>query len=459
MDAVVVGAGPAGLFSAITLARRGHRITVVDRDSGPPRAGRWHRRGVMQFHHAHTFRGQVVDILREDLPDVLATLLGAGTAVVDDMAGRPVALLCRRSTFDEALRSAAVAEPNVSMRVGHADGVRVDQGRVNAVVVDGAALDADVVIDATGRSGRFTPRSHPSEHGECGIVYATRQYRLRAGATPGPTNAPIGLSLGYDRHFAIAFQHDARTFSVTFAHDGADPRLRALRHADVFAAAAAAVPGLAEWTDPRRSRPTGDVLPAGRIHNRYRAQTDAAGRPWTPGLISVGDAVCTTTPLAGRGVTLALMQAGELVRALDTDHDTDSVTTRFDAWCTERIKPWFDDHCHADADRARRWAGGDVDVTRRLPSDLIVAASAAAPEIAVATEPFARMDAPPASLDSVEPTARQCYARGFRPPLPEGPSRDDLAEVCARTAPGVSAADTHARRRTTTERTSRRVTA
>ena len=32
-------------------------------------------------------------------------------------------------------------------------------------------------------------------------------------------------------------------------------------------------------------------------------------------MISVGDAVCTTTPLAGRGVTLALMQARALVRA------------------------------------------------------------------------------------------------------------------------------------------------
>nr|WP_308128920.1 FAD-dependent oxidoreductase [Actinoplanes polyasparticus] len=30
MDVAVAGAGPAGLFCAVALARRGHRVTVVD---------------------------------------------------------------------------------------------------------------------------------------------------------------------------------------------------------------------------------------------------------------------------------------------------------------------------------------------------------------------------------------------------------------------------------------------
>lgn len=391
----------------------------------------------MQFHHAHAFRGPVVDILRDEMPDVLERLLDDGATVVEQ-DGRAVVLHCRRSTFDAELYVAATAEAGVAMRVGHADCARVEHGRVTGVRFDGAALDADVVIDATGRGSRFTPRSRPSIEGECGIVYATRQYRLLDDASSGPVNAPIGLSLGYDRHFAIAFLHDDRTFSVTFAHDGADPRLRALRHADVFAAAATAVPRLAEWTDPQRSQPISDVLPAGRIHNRYRAQTDAQGRPWTPGLISVGDAVCTTTPLAGRGVTLGLLQTRALATALDDERDIDSVTARFDTWCSANIRPWFDDHCHADTDRARRWGGGDVDLTQRLPSDLIVAAAIAAPEIAAVTEPFGRMDALPASLDTVEATARACYAGGWRPALPEGPSRDELAEICSLAAANVT---------------------
>ena len=59
MDIAIVGAGPAGLYLATTLTERGHRVAVVDRDPGPPRSGPWLRRGVMQFEHAHTFRGPV----------------------------------------------------------------------------------------------------------------------------------------------------------------------------------------------------------------------------------------------------------------------------------------------------------------------------------------------------------------------------------------------------------------
>ena len=58
-----VGAGPTGpswdaLLGAAT------RSTLVDRDPG--RRTDWPGRGVMQFHHAHGFRGQVVDAI--DLP-------------------------------------------------------------------------------------------------------------------------------------------------------------------------------------------------------------------------------------------------------------------------------------------------------------------------------------------------------------------------------------------------------
>ncbi len=58
MRAVIVGAGPTGLYTAIALARRGHQVTVIDRDPGPGH-GQWRdRKGVMQFHHPHHFRQQ-----------------------------------------------------------------------------------------------------------------------------------------------------------------------------------------------------------------------------------------------------------------------------------------------------------------------------------------------------------------------------------------------------------------
>jgi hypothetical protein len=213
-------------------------------------------------------------------------------------------------------------------------------------------------------------------------VYIDRLYRfhdtLPELPVPAPMNSPIGLSLSFSGYFAIAFLHDDRTFSIVFAHDGTDRRLRELRHGEVFESAVASIPQLAEWTDPGRARSIAPVLPGGKLYNGYRGQLDTAGRPFTPGLISVGDAVCTTTPLAGRGVTLALAQSRALVGALQRHgSDIDSATEEFDRWCTVNLKPWFDDHVHNDSDRLRRWSGGDVDTTRRLPSDLIVAAAAA----------------------------------------------------------------------------------
>jgi 2-polyprenyl-6-methoxyphenol hydroxylase-like FAD-dependent oxidoreductase len=248
---------------------------------------------------------------------------------------------------------------------------------------------------------------------------------------PAPVNSPIGLSLDLPGYLAIAFGHDNRTFSITFIYDGSEKRLRRLRYGNVFDTAVGSIPRLSEWTDPARSHPITPVLPGGRLYNSYRGQLDRSGCPALPGLISVGDAVCTTTPLAGRGVTLALLQARELVAILEQHpHDITSATAQFDRWCVDHIRPWFDDHRYTDADRVRRWSAGDVDLSRPLPSDLIVAAADADPQLRRIVEPYRTMDALPASLIPAEPRARAIFATGWRPLIPDGPTRDELAELC-----------------------------
>jgi 2-polyprenyl-6-methoxyphenol hydroxylase-like FAD-dependent oxidoreductase len=434
---VVVGAGPTGLFIAIALARRGREVVVVDRDPGPPAVGVetvWQRKGVMQFHHAHTFRGPVVESLRAEMPDVLDDLISAGATIATTGDTRPVALLCRRTTFERALWNRAAAQRGLTLLTGHADRIQ-HAGRVVEITVDGGTLRAGLAIDASGRSSRFTNGIRPrAEGGDCGAVYVTRQYRLRHRAQPGPTNSPLGLSLSLSGYLAIAFVHDAGTFSITFIHDGTDNGLRALRHDEAFDEAVRAIPRLAEWIDPQRSQPISPALPGGRLYNTYRGQVDAAGRPALPGLISVGDAVCTTTPLAGRGVTLALMQAQELVRVLDLhDRDITTATKQFDIWCTQNIRPWFDDHRYTDTDRMRRWSGGDVEVSRRLPSDLIVSAAEADPALKDLVDPYTVMDALPVSLAPAQARAREIYASGWRPRIPDGPTREQLSSVVSRT--------------------------
>jgi hypothetical protein len=149
-----------------------------------------------------------------------------------------------------------------------------------------------------------------------------------------------------------------------------------------------------------------------------------------PTVIYAGDSVCTTNPSAGRGVTTSLLQARQLI-ALTEGHGRDltACSLAFDHWCAGHIKPWLDDHGYWDADLIRRWSGQDVDLTRPLPPDLIIAADQADPEIAKAAGPYQAMLAPPGSLDAVQARARAIYATGWRPPMPPGPTRDELAAL------------------------------
>ncbi|MGH3840649.1 MAG: FAD-dependent oxidoreductase [Pseudonocardiaceae bacterium] len=436
MQIAVAGAGPTGLYTAIALARRGPGVTTIDRDPGPDGDGSWNRRGVMQFHHPHGFRLQVMDTLLAEMPEVWDDLITAG-AEPSTLPGQPgqdarvVGLRCRRLVFEKVLRSAAETEPGVTLRTGHVDDVCGEAGRAVGVRVDGHQVDADLVIDASGRAGQLTRTFRaPAEGGDCGIAYVSRQYQLLPGAQYGPMNGPIGMVTIYPGYQAIVFIHDNRTFSTLIARASADRQLMALRIEEVFEAASRAILPLAAWTEPDRSRPITPVLPGGRLHNTYQTQFNDAGQVALHGLIFAGDAVCTTNPSLGRGIATSLMQAQRLVRLLDEHRqDFTSCSQEFDRWCADNIKPWFSDHVYWDAELIRRWSGHDVDLTRPLPSDLIMAATAADPSMLEVVGPYMAMVALPASLAAVEPRAREIYASGWRPPVPDGPTRDELAEL------------------------------
>jgi 2-polyprenyl-6-methoxyphenol hydroxylase-like FAD-dependent oxidoreductase len=433
MHTAVVGAGPTGLYTAIALARRGHEVTVIDRDPGPHEDGSWNRRGVMQFHHPHGFRQQVVEALLAEMPEVWDDLIAAGAVptTLPNQPERVVGVRCRRLIFERVLRSAAEAQPGVTLRVGHVDDVCRERGRAVGVRVARHQVDADLVVDASGGAGKLTRTfREPAEGGDCGIAYVSRQYQLLPGAQNGPINAPFGIVTIYPGYQVVVFIHDNRTFSTLIARASTDREMAALRFQEVFEAASRAIPSLAAWTEPDRSRPITGVLPGGRLHNTYRGQLDGTGQVALDGLIFVGDAVCTTNPSIGRGVATSLMQAQRLIGLLD-DHRRDftSCSLEFNHWCEKNIKPWFCDHVYWDADLIRRWSGHDVDLTRPLPSDLIMAATAVDPEMIKVVGPYLAMLALPASLAAVEPRAREIYASGWRPPVPDGPTRDELAAL------------------------------
>ena len=444
MRVAVIGLGPAGLLMGAGLARRGHQVVAVERDPGPAADGSWPRRGVMQFHHAHGFRHQVVQVLEQELPEALPRWLAAGAEPVQlplpDGGRVPMGVRSRRATFERALRAAALGQPGLQARHGHVEGVISHNGRAGGLRVDGSELAADLVIDASGRAGRATRPLRPaaSSGGPCGIAYVDRQYQLHPGASPGPLASPIAWQADLDGYQAIIFVHERGTFSVLLVRPAGDPVLAQLRHEAAFTAACQAIPGLADWVDPGRSRPITPVLPGGPLLNAYRGQTGPDGQLALPGLVFVGDAVATTTPTFGRGVTTTLLQAQQLLQLID-EHgpDTATVGESFDTWCAEQIKPWVDDHVHMDESTRCRWAGQDIDLDQPLPSDLILAAAQADPSILGATFGYLGMTALPASLRAVEPRARALYATGWRPAPAPGPTRDELADIIQMALPAA----------------------
>lgn len=450
MRVAVIGLGPAGLVMAAGLARRGHEVVAVERDTGPAADGSWPRRGVMQFHHAHAFRDQVRQVLERELPEAMDRWLadGAEPAQLALPGGRtvPLAVRSRRATFESALRAIVLAEPGLQVRHGHVECVTARGGRADGVRVDGSELPADLVIDASGRAGRATRSLRPAaaSGGPCGIAYVDRQYQLLPGAEPGPLLNPISWQADLDGYQAVIFLHERGAFSVLLVRPAADKVLSQLRYEAAFSAACRAIPGLSDWVDAGRARPITPVLPGGPLLNAYRGQAGYDGRLALPGLLFVGDAVATTTPTFGRGVATTLLQVQRLLELID-EHDSDAVAVgeSFDTWCTEQIKPWVEDHAWMDECTRRRWEGQDVDLGQPLPSDLILAAGEADPSIMGSALGYLGMTELPAVLRAAEPRARAVYAAGWRPTMPAGPTRDELAGIiqrALRTAPALAAA-------------------
>lgn len=431
MRTAVVGAGPVGMFTALALARRGDGVVLVDRDGGPDPDGTWQRRGVMQFRHPHFFRNLVRQALIEHVPDAWEAILGAGglQALGDGMPEQMAGLSCRRAVVERVLRGVVRREPGVTMLTGHADRPLLSGDRIRGVLVDGRAVEADRVVVATGRTGRFADELRaPGEGGPCGFAYVSRMYRARDGVELPDNPFPTGwLHRGY---LALLFPQDDRTLSALVVRDAEDAGMAGLRHAEVFDAVARRIPQLEPWTDPDRFQAITPVLPGGGLTNTYRGQLDEDGRVPVAGLFFVGDAVCTTNPAAGRGVSLGLRQATQLVRLLeDSGTDPRVAAEAFDSWCSTQIRPWFEDHVYWDTTLRRRFAGEDLDVEARIPSDVICAAADVDPAIQSAVRPFLGMLEAPSILRTVEERARAVLRTGWRPPYAPGPSRDELLEA------------------------------
>jgi flavin-dependent dehydrogenase len=377
-DVVIAGGGFAGTAAALFLARRGHAVTLIERDGPPPDGGpdadfeAWRRPGVPQARQSHALLARARRVLVDEVPDVVETLLdrgvheqeigvGAGTVPGEAM------LSTRRLVAEAVLRRAAEQEPGVQVLSGDAVASLVVASRADVPVVagvrtqSGGELRADLVVDAGGRRSALPrwleevgARPVAEEVQELGFFYLTRFYRVRPGFERPVIRVPSGVTLDYGA--ALSFSADNDTFSLSLTLSVDDPHRQALRDPARFDRFFARVPRTAPLV--AMGEPLTDVSLMARIENRRRRLVDHDG-PVVGGVVALGDASLHTNPTLGRGVSLAMWQAQHLADAAAVAADDPlAFVAHHDDWTQANLGVWFDTQTAVDAASLERMEAG-----------------------------------------------------------------------------------------------------
>jgi flavin-dependent dehydrogenase len=89
----------------------------------------------------------------------------------------------------------------------------------------------------------------------------------------------------------------------------------------------------------------------GGLHNTMRRCT-VDGAPVVTGIVALGDSVCTTNPTLGRGLSLALRSAAQLVDATAAHgEDAAALAAAVDGAAQEWVRPFYADQAASDAAR------------------------------------------------------------------------------------------------------------
>jgi 2-polyprenyl-6-methoxyphenol hydroxylase-like FAD-dependent oxidoreductase len=364
---IVVGAGPAGLGAALFSARRGHSVTLVERDAHRPPVdadacfAEWNRRGVGQIRQIHNFLALGCRVLLEEAPDVFAGLSERGVTfpMLDPAPSAPPMLLgIRRTTFEQVLRRAVEGQPGIDILAGKTvNGLIAGlSGRVPRVagvrLATGEALEADLVVDASGRGtharrwlAALGARPCPEQHQEVGFSYLSRWYRLKDGTDAPVLRGPAGRQASYG--YFMATPADRRTFCILVGLANEDPIRKRLFDPAVFDRVTSEEPFCAPWlkagvglTDPQ---------PFANVHDGRRSLVDDEG-PIVTGFVLVGDSSTHTNPTLGRGISLALAHAQQLARtAHRAPVDPLAHAVDFAAWTERSLGVWYETQSAIDA--------------------------------------------------------------------------------------------------------------
>jgi 2-polyprenyl-6-methoxyphenol hydroxylase-like FAD-dependent oxidoreductase len=379
--AVVIGAGPTGLVTAMLLAGQGWQVTVLDRDAAAPvgDAGRlwseWRRPAVKQFLHTHCLLPGGFQDLRAEIPAVVDRLLDLGARPHNMIGGawgvgrvgdrqpgdeRFETVAVRRPVLEAALAEQALQTSGVTIRRGvqvsgllTGPGPLADTPHITGVLTDeGDSVAADLVVDASGRSSAMTAVLAkagvvvPQQQATVGFRYYTRFFRSADGALPAqlpwPNSHQDGITI-------LTAPGDNHTWSVTLVASGRDQAMRVLSDTDTWNRALALYPDAAHWGN---GEPITRVSAMGGTESRHRRLV-VGDRPVATGIVLLGDAWATIDPQFGTGMTMGIRHAVMLrdVLALLGADDLVEVALRLDALTEGSLTPVWESYAGWDRHR------------------------------------------------------------------------------------------------------------
>ena len=339
-QAVVIGAGIAGLLATRVLAEYYEQVLVVERDELPilpqPRAG------TPQSHHLHRLLPRGKMILERLFPGFTNGLLEHGAISLEHTKSLLIAkdghsahsapyamgkdASCSRALLEWEIRQRVqtlagvhfLSHQHVISLIASSDqksivGIRVhEKGKQEDLIT----LSADLIIDASGRSSKLTHwlqelgyNLPEDEQVHSAIGYSTRYYQFSEDAhhewstalKPYSQNDGVAFSLLENHICAMIIGNIGGQYPPPIDAAGFEQRLSL--------AIGSYLPILLQGAEPL-GNPRGYRIPI-CIRHHFEQMED-----WPDGLLVIGDAFCNFDPIYGQGMSVAAIEAETLARCL-----------------------------------------------------------------------------------------------------------------------------------------------